>query len=82
MVESLPLAILVNARTASASEIVAGALQDYGRAWVVGERTYGKGTTQLLHTLSNYPKLRITKTVSRYVRPRPAGSHDRRDPEL
>ncbi len=45
---SLPLAILVNQNTASAAEIVAACLQDHGRAIVVGQRSYGKGTVQQL----------------------------------
>ena len=45
---SLPLAVLVNQNTASAAEIVAACLQDHGRAAVVGQRTYGKGTVQQL----------------------------------
>jgi len=65
----LKLAVLIDAKSASASEIMAGALQDLNRAWIVGERSYGKGTTQLLHNLENFPKLSVTKTVSRYIRP-------------
>jgi carboxyl-terminal processing protease len=56
----LPLAVLVNRRTASASEIVAGALQDLGRATIIGERTRGKGWMQTELPLPNKGQLILT----------------------
>ena len=57
----IPLVVLVNQGTASASEILAGAIQDYGRGQLVGETTFGKGSVQISRMLSdNQGALRIT----------------------
>jgi len=62
-----PLAILMNGASASASEIVAGALQDYGRAVLLGEVSFGKGTVQVPYNLSDGSRLWITQY--RYLTP-------------
>ena len=54
-----PMVVLVNGNSASASEIVAGALQDSGRAKIIGERTFGKGVGQTPYTLANGGELTL-----------------------
>lgn len=63
----LPIIVLVDAGTASASEIVAGALQDHHRAIVMGERTFGKGSVQTLLQMGPTNALRLT--TARYFTP-------------
>ncbi|MBQ6355171.1 S41 family peptidase [Candidatus Saccharibacteria bacterium] len=60
VLKDMETVVLVNGSTASASEIVAGALKDYGKATIVGEKTYGKGVVQALKNLSNSTLLKVT----------------------
>ena len=60
ILKDMPTIVLVNGTTASASEIVAGALQDYGKATIVGEQTYGKGVVQNMYNLSSGTTLKVT----------------------
>ncbi|MBN2583866.1 MAG: S41 family peptidase [Planctomycetes bacterium] len=66
--EDFPMVILVNDRSASASEIVAGALQDHGRAVVLGERTFGKGSVQNIFPLDS-GRAAMRLTVAKYYLP-------------
>ncbi|MDX1804256.1 MAG: S41 family peptidase [Alcanivorax sp.] len=68
MLNGAPLVVLVNGGTASASEIVSGALQDHSRAIIVGSRTFGKGSVQTVLPLSGNRALKLT--TARYYTPK------------
>jgi carboxyl-terminal processing protease len=73
-----PMAILVNRLSASASEIVAAALQDHSRAVVIGERTYGKGSVQNILEMENHTSALKLTTASYW---RPSGKNIHRFPD-
>jgi carboxyl-terminal processing protease len=64
--EKIPLAIIINRGSASAAEIVAGALQDLDRAVIIGQRSYGKGLVQITRPLSYNTQLKVT-TAKYYI---------------
>ncbi len=73
LIQGAPLVVLVNGGSASASEIVAGALKDHGRAVLVGRRTYGKGSVQTVLPLTHGGAVKLT--TSRYFTPSGVSIH-------
>jgi carboxyl-terminal processing protease len=73
VIDGAPLVVLVNGGSASASEIVAGALKDHGRAELIGHKTYGKGSVQTVMPLAHGGAVKLT--TSRYFTPSGASIH-------
>ncbi len=71
----IPLVVLVDGGSASASEIVAGAIQDAGTGILIGEKTYGKGSVQLPNRLSDGSQLRVT--IARWYTPKDREIHQK-----
>jgi carboxyl-terminal processing protease len=81
LLRAAPLVVLVDRGSASGAEIVAGALRDHGRATLMGERTFGKGSVQTVVPLRDGLALKLT--TSRYFTPSGASIHDRGiDPDV
>lgn len=65
----LPLVVLVDDGSASAAEIITGALKDHGRAYIIGGRTYGKGIVQTIYKLETDPNFSMNITTTQYFTP-------------
>ena len=81
LLDGADMVVLVNGGSASASEIVAGALKDHGRAMLIGRTTFGKGSVQTVMPLSDGRAIKLT--TSRYFTPSGASIHDKGiDPDI
>ena len=70
---NLPLAVIVNGNSASASEIFAGAIQDYGKGTIIGTQTYGKGIVQIVKPLTDGSAIKFT--IAKYFTPKGQDIH-------
>lgn len=70
---NLPLAVIVNGNSASASEIFAGAIQDYGKGTIIGTQTYGKGIVQTVKPLTDGSAIKLT--IAKYFTPKGQDIH-------
>ncbi|MCA8915384.1 MAG: PDZ domain-containing protein [Planctomycetes bacterium] len=68
-ITDLPVIVLIDDGTASAAEIITGALKDTGRAFVIGERSYGKGIVQTIYKLQTDPNYSVNITTTQYFTP-------------
>ncbi len=68
-ITSLPVVLLIDDGTASASELVTGALKDHGRAYVIGTRSFGKGVVQTIYKLDADPNYTVNITTTQYFTP-------------
>ena len=67
--DNIPLVVLINRSSASASEIVAGAIQDWDRGLCIGDTTFGKGSVQTLYKIDNVPRSSLKLTTAYYYTP-------------
>lgn len=74
LVEDIPMVVLIDEGSASASEVLAGAIQDRGRGTLIGQVSFGKGTVQTWHTLSNDGGVRVT--IAEWLTPEKGSIND------